>query len=105
MLAVQFELLVNITDLSNPSLTENNRRVIVSVLSSNLNYPITVTGYNADVIASYDATTGSPGATGFDTANGWCFYEAGLNGNPQVGGSGGLQGLPPGGAILSQLSL
>jgi hypothetical protein len=103
MLAVQFELLVNITDLSNPSLNEANRRVVVSVLSSNLNYPIALTGFNADIIASYDATTGSPGAAAFDTANGWCFYEAGLNGNPQVGGSGGLQGLPPGGAVLSQL--
>jgi hypothetical protein len=102
MLAVQFELLVNITDLTNPSLTETNRRVIVSVLSSNLNYPIALTGFNADIVASYDATTGTPGAAAFDTANGWCFYEAGLNGNPQVGGSGGLQGLPPGGAILSQ---
>jgi len=102
MLAVQFELLVNITDLTNPALTENNRRVVVSVLSSNLNYPIALTGFNADIVASYDATPGTPGAAAFDTANGWCFYEAGLNGNPQVGGSGGLQGLPPGGAILSQ---
>ena len=34
MLAVQFELLVNITNLDDPAQTELNRRVVISVLNS-----------------------------------------------------------------------
>ena len=33
MLPVQFELLVNITNLANPTLTELNRRVVIAVLN------------------------------------------------------------------------
>lgn len=102
MLAVQFELLVDIVDETDPLLTEPGRRVIVSVLSSNLNYPLAVTGFNAAVIAPYNATTNTPLATRFDLLNGWCFYQAGLEFNSQVGGSGGGQGLPPGGRFVSQ---
>ena len=102
MYQVGFELLVNITDVSNPALSESNRRVVISVLSTSLNYPIAFTGFNAGIIAAYNASTAAPNATGFDIANNWCFYQAGLFGNPQVGGAGGLQGLPPGGVFLSQ---
>ena len=48
MLAVQFELFVNITNLANPALTELNRRVVVAVLD--INDPPVVTGFTAAVI-------------------------------------------------------
>lgn len=99
---VQFELFVNIVNGSNPALTELNRRVVVSVLNADANNPIDVTGFNAGVIAPYNASPGTPGATAFDLPNGWCFYQAGLAGNPQVGGSGGAQGLPASGRFASQ---
>ncbi|HEU5124798.1 MAG TPA: LamG-like jellyroll fold domain-containing protein [Verrucomicrobiae bacterium] len=100
--AVQYELLVNITDVTNPLLTELKRRVIVKVLSATGNYPVAVTGFNAGVIVPYDATPAAPQASGFDVPNNYSFYQAGLNVNPQVSGSGGLQGLPADGIILSQ---
>lgn len=101
MFPVQFELLVNITNLDDQSQTELNRRVVVAVLKQAANYPIAFTGFNAGVIAPSDATTAAPGATGFDIPNNYCFYEAGLAGNAQVGGTGGGQGLPPSGTIVS----
>ncbi len=100
MLPVQFELFVTITNLDDGSQTEFNRRVVVSVLKQGANYPIAVTGFNAGVIAPYNATPALPQATGFDIPNNYSFYEAGLNANPDVGGSGGTQGLPPSGIIL-----
>jgi hypothetical protein len=102
MLGVQFELLVSITDISNPTLTELSRRVVIGILSTNLNYPITVTGFNAGVIAPYNATPALPKATGFDILNNYAFYQAGLNNNLLVGGTGGGQGLPSSGTFLSQ---
>ncbi len=102
MLAVRFELFVNLTNLNDPDLTELNRRVVVSVLDSTVNQPIALTGWNAGVLVPYNATPALPKATGFDIANNWALYQAGLSGNTQVGGSGGLQGLPPDGRILSQ---
>ncbi|HEY5909345.1 MAG TPA: cadherin domain-containing protein [Verrucomicrobiae bacterium] len=48
MLAVQFELLINISDLANPALSESNRRVVISVL--NVNDPPVVTGFSAAVV-------------------------------------------------------
>src|SRR5207253_928085 len=54
MLAVQFELFVNIIDNSNPTLTELNRRVVISLQSTTLNYPIALTGFNAWVIVPYN---------------------------------------------------
>jgi hypothetical protein len=102
MLSVQFELFINITDNTNPALTEMNRRVVISLQSTALNYPIAVTGFNAGVMVPYNATVATPNATAFDLANNWGFYQAGLNGNAQVSSGGGLQGLPPSGAILSQ---
>ncbi len=103
MLAVQYELFVNITNLNDANLTELNRRVIVSVLRSDLNYPIAVSGFNAGVIAPFNATTALPKATGFDIPNNFCFYQAGLNMNPQVSVGGGGQGLPANGTVLSQV--
>ncbi|HEX4644207.1 MAG TPA: immunoglobulin domain-containing protein, partial [Verrucomicrobiae bacterium] len=69
---------------------------------STADFPIAVTGFNAGVIVPNNATPLSPQATGFDIANNIAFYEAGLNGNPLVSGSGGAQGLPQNGLITSQ---
>ncbi|MEO6034410.1 MAG: LamG-like jellyroll fold domain-containing protein [Verrucomicrobiota bacterium] len=101
--AVQFELFVTISNVDSPELTEVNRRVVVSILNSAVNQPISVNGFNAGVIAPYNATPASPGATGFDIPNGWSFYQAGLCGNDQVTGTGGYQGLPTSGIINSLL--
>ena len=101
MLPVQYELLLNITNLDDATQTELGRRVVIAVLKQGANYPIAVSGFNAGVIAPYNATTGVPRATGFDIPNNYSFYEAGLNGNTQVGGSGGTQGLPPSRTIVS----
>lgn len=102
MLAVQFELLVNITNLANSSLTELNRRVVIAVRQAGGDYPIAVSGFNASVIVPCNATAATPRATAFDVPNNWAFYEAGLNANPQAGGSMGGQGLPANGVIISQ---
>ncbi len=101
-LAAQFDLSVNILNLHDSSLNELNRRVVVSVQSVSNSYPITATGWNAGVIVPYNATAAAPQATGFDIANNYCFYQAGLFGNAQVGNSGGLQGLPAGGTFISR---
>ncbi|HWW00775.1 MAG TPA: LamG-like jellyroll fold domain-containing protein [Candidatus Acidoferrum sp.] len=101
MLPVEFELLVNITNLDDATQTELGRRVVVAVLKQAANYPIAVTGFNAGVIAPYYATPAAPQATGFDIPNNYSFYETGLSGNAQVGGTGGMQGLPPSGTVLS----
>lgn len=101
-LSVQYEIFVNITNVSNPALTELNRRVVISVLNETANNPIPFTGFNASVIVPYNATPSVPKATGFDVPNSFCFYQAGLNGNPQVGGTGGTQGLPQSGSFISQ---
>ncbi|HTI98396.1 MAG TPA: LamG-like jellyroll fold domain-containing protein, partial [Dongiaceae bacterium] len=98
---VQFQMFVNITNLDNPGLTELNRRVIVAVQNETWNQPVDFTGFNAGVIVPYYATTAAPQATGFDVPNNWAFYQAGLNGNPQAGGSGANQGLPQSGQFNS----
>jgi hypothetical protein len=67
------------------------------------NFPLAVTGFNDSVIVPSNAMAGDPRAMGFDLANDLCFYQAGLNANPQVSGSGGKQGLPAGGRFFSQL--
>ncbi len=103
MLAVQFELLMNITNLDDPTQTELSRRVVISVLSSTGSYPIAVSGFNAGVIVPCNATVAAPRAIGFDIPNNWCFYQAGLNGNAATGGTGGAQGLPASGTVLSQV--
>lgn len=58
------------------------------------NWPITLTGYNAAILASNNATAGKPGATAFDVKNGYCFYQQGL--------SGSAEGLPLAGIFSSQ---
>jgi len=99
-----FELLVNILNLDNSSLDELNRRVVVSVLSTNTSYPIAVTGFNAGIIVPYNATTASPQASSFDVPNNWAFYQEGLNANAQINASGqGLQGLPADRLVRSQV--
>lgn len=100
---VQFELFVNVTNLNDAAQNELNRRVVIAVLNSAVNQPVAVSGWNAGVLAPYYATTNAPLATGFDLVNNFCFYQAGLNGNPQVSSGGGQQGLPPDGRILSKL--
>ncbi len=99
--AVQYELFVNITNLNDDNLTELNRRVLVTVQSTNLNYPLAFSGFNAGVIAPYDATAAAPKATGFDIANNYSFYQAGLNLNPEVNSGGGGQGFPANGIVQS----
>ncbi|PWU16345.1 MAG: hypothetical protein C5B50_13770 [Verrucomicrobia bacterium] len=59
------------------------------------NYPLTFTGLNAGVIVPTNGTVLSPKATGFDIANAYAFYQAGL--------SGGGKGLPQGGVFTSHL--
>lgn len=103
MLPVQYQLFVNITNLDNPSLTELNRRVVIAVLRRGANYPIAVTGYNAGILAPCTATPAVPQATALDLPNQFAFYQAGLNANPRVGGTGGEQGLPASGTVLSAL--
>lgn len=99
-----FELFVNISNLDNPSLDELSRRVVVGVLSTNTAYPIVVTGFNAGIIVSSQATTAAPQATAFDVPNGWAFYQEGLNGNTQLAASGqGLQGFPADRLVRSQV--
>jgi hypothetical protein len=76
---------------------------LFTLVVSPANFPIAVTGFNAGVIVPNNATTANKGATGFDIQNNIAFYQAGLNANPQVSGSGGAQGLPLSGNFASQL--
>lgn len=104
MFAVGFELFVNITNLDDSALTELNRRVVVSVMSTNGSYPLAVTGFNAGIIVPYNATVGAPLAAAFDVPNNWAFYQEGLNGNAQINASGqGLQGMPAERLLRSQV--
>ena len=68
---------------------------------STANFPIQIAGFNSGVIVPTNAAIGTPMATAFDIPNNLAFYQAGLNNNPQVSGSGGTQGLPADGTILS----
>ena len=65
MLAAQFELLVNINDVTNPGLSESNRRVVIGVLSTNLNYPVAVSGFNAALIMPVQRHCGGAPGLGF----------------------------------------
>jgi hypothetical protein len=58
------------------------------------NWPIALTGFNAAILASNNATSGNPGATAFDIPNNYCFYQQGL--------SGSTRGLPLNGIFPSQ---
>jgi Concanavalin A-like lectin/glucanases superfamily/Viral BACON domain len=59
------------------------------------NWPVTVSGYNAALLAANSATAGNPGATAFDIPNNYCFYQSGL--------SGSTRGLPLNGVFASQV--
>ena len=98
-----FELLVDIVNNDNSTLTETNRRVVVRVIDSTAGNPIAASGCNARIIVPYHATTASPQATGLDIPNNWALYQEGLNANAQISSSGsGLDGLPSDGLIYSQ---
>ncbi len=78
----------------------NNTSRVTSVRSFTLNtavanWPIALTGFNAGILASNNATAASPGATAFDIPNNYCLYQQGL--------SGGTRGLPLNGVFASQL--
>lgn len=57
------------------------------------NWPVALSGFNAALLASNNATAGSPGATAFDLPNNYCFYQQGL--------SGSTRGLPLNGVFSS----
>lgn len=57
------------------------------------NWPVTLTGFNAGLLASNNATPANPGATAFDIPNNYCFYQLGL--------SGSTRGLPLNGVFSS----
>ncbi|HEY5912909.1 MAG TPA: lysyl endopeptidase [Verrucomicrobiae bacterium] len=57
------------------------------------NWPVTVSEFNAALLAPNTATPAAPGATAFDLPNNYCFYQAGL--------SGGTRGLPFTGSFAS----
>jgi len=59
------------------------------------NWPVALTGFNAGLLASNNATAGNPGATAFDIPNNYCFYQLGL--------SGSTRGLPLNGVFASQV--
>ncbi|HEU5071817.1 MAG TPA: LamG-like jellyroll fold domain-containing protein [Verrucomicrobiae bacterium] len=56
-------------------------------------WPVTVTGFNAALLAPNTATPANPGASAFDIPNNYCFCQAGL--------SGGSLGLPLNGFFAS----
>jgi hypothetical protein len=59
-----------------------------------VNWPVALSGFNAAILASNNATAGAPGATAFDIPNDYCLYQQGL--------SGGTKGLPLNGVFSSQ---
>jgi hypothetical protein len=59
------------------------------------NWPIALSGNNAAILASNNATAGAPGATAFDLPNNYCFYQQGL--------SGSTRGLPLNGVFPDRL--
>ncbi|EEF57646.1 glycoside hydrolase family 76 protein [Pedosphaera parvula] len=79
------------TNLSSGIVQGRSFKLIVSAG----NAPITLTGFNASIIAPNSATASAPGAFAFDAPNNYGFYQAGL--------SGGTRGLPPDGAFTSPL--
>src|SRR5581483_7485207 len=68
-----------------------SRLFILTVSSSAA--PIAFTGFNAAVIAPNTATSSQPQATAFDVANGYSFFETGLQGS--------AEGLPASGQAFS----
>lgn len=58
------------------------------------NSPISLTGFNARLLAPSSATMAAPNATAFDIPNSYCFFQAGLGSS--------TRGLPPDGVFTSQ---
>ena len=58
------------------------------------NWPVALTGFNAALLASNNATAASPGATAFDIPNNYCLYQQGLGSS--------TRGLPLSGVFSSQ---
>ena len=70
------------------------------------NFPISASGYNADVVVENTATGGNitPYTTRiFDSFDEYDFYQSGLNAVNESGGNATLEGLPIGGAFTSIL--
>lgn len=80
---------------TNPTVGGNTVRTF-TLNTAVVNWPLAVSGFNAGIIASNTATAGTPGATGFDIPNNYCFFQQGLNGSPR--------GLPAGGVFTSLTS-
>jgi hypothetical protein len=59
-----------------------------------INWPVALTGFNAPILASNNATAGAPGATAFDIPNNYCLYQQGLGSS--------TRGLPLSGVFSSQ---
>ncbi len=75
---------------------------LFSLIVSSANWPLALSGFNAGVIVPDNASPSSPRATGFDIANNWCFYEAGLNTNSSVTAGSGTEGFPQNPTFTSQ---
>lgn len=80
---------------TNPTVGGNTVRTF-TLNAAVVNWPLTVSGFNAGILASNNATAGAPGATGFDIPNNYCFYQQGL--------SGSTRGLPLSGVFSSLVS-
>ncbi|HEV2393562.1 MAG TPA: protease pro-enzyme activation domain-containing protein [Verrucomicrobiae bacterium] len=76
---------------------------LFTLVVSSANWPLMMTGFNAGIIVPNNATPANPQATGFDIANGYCFYQAGLNTNSSVASGSGGQGFPQSGSFTSLL--
>ena len=66
---------------------------LFTLMISGANWPLAVTGFNASLVVPNTATAAAPQATGFDIANRYAFYEAGL--------AGGGKGFPASGTFIS----
>ncbi|HEX5219264.1 MAG TPA: LamG-like jellyroll fold domain-containing protein [Verrucomicrobiae bacterium] len=80
---------------TNPTVGGNTVRTFM-LNTAVANWPLTISGFNAGIIASNNATAGAPGATGFDIPNNYCFFQQGLNGS--------ARGLPGSGVFTSLVS-
>ncbi|HWQ93052.1 MAG TPA: hypothetical protein VN673_15355, partial [Clostridia bacterium] len=80
---------------TNPTLGGNTVRTF-TLNTAVANWPLMVSGFNAGIIPTNNATAGAPGATGFDIPNNYCFFQQGLNGS--------ARGLPVSGVFTSLVS-
>jgi len=54
---------------------------VFSLNTAVANWPVALSGFNAALLASNNATAAAPGATAFDLPNNYCLYQAGLSGS------------------------